>query len=111
MNNNQGFNNNMGYNNQGFNSQGFNNMGYNNQGLNNGMGGFGGYQNPQPPIPFNNINVNQAIVNSQKYVGESKKLWTNSRPSTLKQSKKYSTYRPLNSVLTQNPYILEMKTH
>lgn len=88
MNNNQGFNNNMGYNNQGFNSQGFNNMGYNNQGLNNGMGGFGGYQNPQPPIPFNNINVNQAIVNSQKYVGESKKIMDKLKTEHIKAVQK-----------------------
>lgn len=59
--NNQGFNNysnQQGYNNNGFNTGGFNN------GFNNNMGGMGGFINPnnnikQPPIPFNQNNINR----------------------------------------------------
>ena len=84
---NQGFNNDQGFNNQGFNqgfnnNQGFNsnqnfnynqgpNMGFNNMnqgGFGNNYANFGG--NPVPPIPFqSNVNIGQAIANSQKFVG------------------------------------------
>lgn len=91
--NNQGFNsqgfNNQGFNNQGFNNQGFNNQGFNNQGFNNNnnFGGFSG--NPVPPIPFNNnVNVNQAIINSQKFVGESKKILEKMKSEHIKSVEK-----------------------
>lgn len=77
--NNQGFNN-QGFNNQGFNNQGVNNQGYQNQGFMNqgfnNVGGNAGYQNNQPPIPFNsgNQNTHHVISNGQKFVGESKKI-------------------------------------
>ena len=51
-----------------------NNQGFNNQGFYNELSHSQGYQNPPPPIPFSNVNINQAIANSQKYTGESKKI-------------------------------------
>ncbi len=78
---NSGFNNN--YNNQGF------NQGFNNQGFNNMAGGFNNYQNPQPPIPFNNNqNVSQVIANGQKFVGQSKKIMQKMKNQHLKSVEK-----------------------
>lgn len=38
------------------------------------MGGMGGFNQPKPPIPFNQSGFTEVIAQGQKYVGESKKI-------------------------------------